>query len=256
MKIVDPACGSGSFLIAAYQFLLAWHVERYLEMKRRPKKIYQAESGARRLTLAERKRILLNCIHGVDIDPRAVEVAKLSLLLKVIEGETQMAFAIERLLPDLGQNIQCGNSIVAQDFYDTTLPGLDDEAEATINAFDWATAFPSVFAAGGFDAVIGNPPYLNVDDTWGKKDLRLAYLKTAYSSVYNDKTDLLFYFLAKAVTLTRGDVCLIVSRAFLEAFKADKLLMFLQETPRLARSWTCGMRMSLKAWGSLRRSCT
>ena len=128
VKIVDPACGSGSFLIAAYQFLLDWHLERYLEMKRRPKQIYQAESGVWRLTLAERKRILLNCIHGVDIDPRAVEVAKLSLLLKVIEGETQMAFAIERLLPDLGQNIQCGNSIIAQDFYDTTLPGLDDEA--------------------------------------------------------------------------------------------------------------------------------
>lgn len=125
VKIVDPACGSGSFLIAAYQFLLDWHVERYLEMKRRPKQIYQAERGALRLTLAERKRILLNCIHGVDIDPRAVEVAKLSLLLKVIEGETQMAFAIERLLPDLGQNIQCGNSIVAQDFYETTLPDHD-----------------------------------------------------------------------------------------------------------------------------------
>lgn len=75
--------------------------------------------------------------------------------------------------------------------------------------------------------MIGNPPYLNVDDTWGKKDPRLTYLKTAYSSVYNDKTDLLFYFLAKAVTLTRGDVCLIVSRAFLEAFKADKLRAFL-----------------------------
>ena len=75
--------------------------------------------------------------------------------------------------------------------------------------------------------MIGNPPYLNVNDTWGKKDPRLAYLKIAYSSVYNDKTDLLFYFLAKAVTLTRGDVCLIVSRAFLEAFKADKLRAFL-----------------------------
>lgn len=113
------------------------------------------------------------------------------------------------------------------------LPGIDEERDAQINAFDWVSAFPAVFAAGGFDAVIGNPPYLNVDDTWGRKDARLGYLKTRYAHVYNDKTDLLFYFLAKAVEIAREDVCFIVSRAFLEAYKADKLRSFLAETAKV-----------------------
>jgi type I restriction-modification system DNA methylase subunit len=231
VRIVDPACGSGSFLIAAYQYLLDWHLDRYLEMKRRPRAVYRGQGGVWRLTLNERKRILLNNIFGVDIDPQAVEIAKLSLLLKVIEGETQMAFAIERLLPDLANNVVCGNSLIGPDFYDggAVLPGLNDEEDAVINAFDWATAFPEVFAAGGFDAVIGNPPYLNIDDTWGRRDPRLAYLKRAYPEVYNDKTDILFYFLAKAIQIARSEVCFIVSRAFLEAFKADKLRAYLSQ---------------------------
>lgn len=231
IRVVDPACGSGSFLIAAYQYLLDWHLEQYLAMKRRPKRIHPVAGGTWRLNLSERKRILLNNIFGVDIDPQAVEVTKLSLLLKVIEGETQLAFTFERLLPDLGKNIQCGNSLIDEDFYDTlNLPGLDEEASAAINAFDWQSAFPEVFEAGGFDAVIGNPPYLNVDDTWGRKDLRLAYLKRAYSEVYNDKTDIYYYFLARATKLTKCHLSFIVSRAFLEAFKADKLRAYLGKT--------------------------
>jgi hypothetical protein len=228
VRLVDPACGSGSFLIAAYQYLLDWHLHRYHSMKRRPKEIYRAPGGDWRLTLAERKRILLNSIFGVDIDPQAVEIAKLSLLLKLIEGETQLAFAIERLLPDLGHNIVCGNSLIGPDYYDhAPLPGIDPEFDSRINSFDWSEAFPSIFSKGGFDAVIGNPPYLNVDDSWGRNDTRLAYLKRTYAHVYNDKTDLLFYFLAKSVEITRSEISLIVSRAFLEAFKADKLRGFL-----------------------------
>lgn len=224
LRVLDPACGSGSFLVAAYQYLLDWHLERYVAMKRRPKQIHQTPTGTWRLTTAERKRILLNSIFGVDIDPQAVEVAKLSLLLKVIEGETQLAFAIARLLPDLGANIRCGNSLVGSDYYTkAALPGLGLNDEDRINAFDWSTTFPAILGEGGFDAVIGNPPYFGVDATWGKGDPRLAYLRNAYSHVYNDKSDVLFYFLARAVALSRSEVAFIVSRAFLEADKADKL---------------------------------
>jgi len=233
LHIVDPACGSGSFLVAAYQHLLDWHLQRYLAYKRAPRQIHQTPTGAWRLTTTERKRILINNIYGVDIDPQAVEVAKLSLLLKVIEGETQTELAIGRLLPDLADNIKCGNSLIADDYYATnTLPGItwDDDP---VNVFNWPDAFPAVFAAGGFDTVIGNPPYLSVDDTWGKRDPRLAYLKTAYADVYNDKTDVLIYFLAKAVDISRGEVAFIVSRAFLEAYKADKLRGWLADHTRV-----------------------
>ena len=95
LKILDPACGSGSFLIGAYQYLLDWHYDFYLAdgpekwMKGRSPALYQGSRGDYHLTTAERKRVLLNNIYGVDIDSQAVEVTKLSLLLKVLEGENE-----------------------------------------------------------------------------------------------------------------------------------------------------------------------
>ncbi len=117
-----------------------------------------------RLTTAEKKRILLNNIYGVDIDPQAVEVTKLSLLLKVLEGESdetlskQLKLFQERALPDLGNNIKCGNSLIGPDFYDTSVGTLlslgkggqggltailflDDEERYRINVFDWNAEF-------------------------------------------------------------------------------------------------------------------
>src|SRR5690606_5422335 len=123
------ACGSGSFLLGAYQFLLDWYRDRYVEDG--PKKhatgkqprLYHHPSGEWRLTTSERKRILLSHIYGVDIDAQAVEVTKLSLLLKMLEGESkevidaQLQLVSERALPDLDENIKCGNSLIGPDFY-------------------------------------------------------------------------------------------------------------------------------------------
>ena len=88
----------------------------------------------------------------MDIDPQAVEVTKLSLLLKVLEGEneqtlgSQLRLFQERALPDLARNIKCGNSLIGPDFYDGQQLGLlDDEARYRINVFDWAAEFPEVF---------------------------------------------------------------------------------------------------------------
>lgn len=172
LKIADIACGSGSFLIVAYQYLLDWHRDRYAEnpekwSKGKSATLYQAKGGEWRLTTAEKKRILLNNIHGVDIDAAAVEVTKLSLLLKVLEGETgeiaQRDFLKERerILPDLASNIKCGNSLIGPDFYDAPeMDLLDDEARYRVNVFDWKAAFPEVFKQGGFNCIIGNPPYV------------------------------------------------------------------------------------------------
>ncbi len=180
LRVLDPACGSGSFLLGAYEFLLAWHLDYYAKnepaswAKKKTPPVYETSPNAHglgkgdgnwRLTTAERKRVLVNNIFGVDIDAQAVEVTKLSLLLKVLEGEArelqgkQMDF--HRVLPDLGNNIKCGNSLIGPDFYaQPDLPELDEAARYKINAFDWAEEFKPVFAQGGFDAVIGNPPYV------------------------------------------------------------------------------------------------
>ncbi len=173
LRILDPACGSGSFLLGAYQFLLDWHRDWYLAdgPEKHTKELYQSGGGSWRLAAAEKKRILLNNIFGVDIDSQAVEVTKLSLLLKVLEGEseqtlqTQRLFAHDRALPDLGSNVKCGNSLIGRDFYeDSQSTMFDEEEHYRINAFDWRTAFPWFKEVGGFDAVIGNPPYLFITE--------------------------------------------------------------------------------------------
>jgi len=163
LKILDPACGSGSFLIGAYQYLLDYHRDYYVkEASKHRKQIYQGKGGQWFLTIDEKKKILLNNIFGVDIDSQATEVTKLSLLLKVLENETQESLKLfhERALPDLGDNIKCGNSLIGPDFYQNQQLSLYGEEEKyKINAFDWQAGFPDIFKLGGFDAVIGNPPW-------------------------------------------------------------------------------------------------
>lgn len=190
LRVLDPACGSGSFLLGALRFLFAEHVRAYVAQyeetgrvpcsplpqgrgrrKTDPVAIYKGPSDDWQLTTAEKERILTNNIYGVDIDPQAVEVTKLALLLKVLEGESddtiaaQLSIWKERALPDLSKNIRCGNSLISPDFRDEqqrALFELDEDEQWKLNAFDWgskAHGFGEVLAAGGFDAVIGNPPY-------------------------------------------------------------------------------------------------
>jgi Eco57I restriction-modification methylase len=162
LRVLDPSCGSGTFLLGAYDYLLRWYLDAYTadgaerwaggqspRLRRDPGRDWE-------LTTAERSDILLRHIYGVDIDPRAVEVAKLSLLLMVQAGEPG------RVRPGLAGNIRCGNALIEPDFHDDEPELGDDENRARVNAFDWRREFSSVFAsAGGFDAVIGNPPYLD-----------------------------------------------------------------------------------------------
>ena len=168
LRILDPACGSGSFLVGAYRTLLDYHRDWYLAdgADKHTREIYQGAGGQWFLSTPEKKRILLNNIFGVDIDPQAVEVTKLNLLLCVLENENQsslrqLALIHQRALPDLGDNVKCGNSLIGPDFYrQSQLDLFDDETRYRINAFDWSAEFPSIMKSGGFDAVIGNPPYV------------------------------------------------------------------------------------------------
>ncbi len=166
IKICDPACGSGSFLIGAYYHLLDWHLQYYTDNPPKKKKDNPLTPDGN-LTTAEKKRILLNNIFGVDIDAQAVEVTKLNLLLKALEGETQASISYqtrlfhERVLPNLNQNIKCGNSLIGHDFYDNQID-LFPEQIKKINAFEWEQGFSDIFKAGGFDAIIGNPPWVDI----------------------------------------------------------------------------------------------
>jgi type I restriction-modification system DNA methylase subunit len=239
LRILDPACGSGSFLLGAYQYLLDWHLKWYVadgpekHTKAKRPALYSGQGGAWHLTTAERKRILLNNIYGVDIDSQAVEVTKLSLLLKVLEDETdetlnrQRRLFHERALPDLGGNIKCGNSLIGPDFYDGKQMNLMDTEEAQrVNVFDWQAEFPEIFKAGGFDAVIGNPPYIRMENFKDLKD----YLKAKYTS-HDERSDLYVYFIELEHKLlnSSGHFGMIVSNKFLRANYGKPLRDFLNK---------------------------
>jgi hypothetical protein len=243
VKILDPACGSGSFLLGAYQYLLDWHRQQYEKdgPDKHKKVLYRGPSGGWRLTASERRRILLNSIFGVDIDNQAVEVTKLSLLLKVLDGETgesltaQLRMFHERALPDLGSNIKCGNSLVVPDYQLGQQMGFLDEDEMyRINAFDWGgeDGFPDIVGGGGFDVVIGNPPYVRQESLAEVKD----YMQTHYKS-YQSTADLYVYFMEKALTLLRagGSFSFIVSSSFLKTTYADGLRKFMTQNAAVIR---------------------
>ncbi|MGD0079818.1 MAG: TaqI-like C-terminal specificity domain-containing protein [Methanoregula sp.] len=266
LRILDPACGSGSFLIGAYQFLLDRHRDWYIEnlvpvfidkksvtdpavlallpeaTPRGKKHLAQVElpifkagtSGDTtrtrsdwRLTTTEKKRILLNNIFGVDIDQQAVEVTKLSLLLKVLEEENeenidkQLKLFAERALPSLHQNIKCGNSLIGTDIL---TPEMTSEEFMRIKPFDWDREFSDVMKAGGFDAVIGNPPYLRQEALKEQK----KYFETHFE-VYQGTADLYAYFIEKGLALARpkGQFSYIVANKWMRANYGKPLRKFL-----------------------------
>ncbi|MHB1003843.1 MAG: Eco57I restriction-modification methylase domain-containing protein, partial [Thermoleophilia bacterium] len=251
LRILDPACGSGSFLIGAFQYIMDWHRDWYVRddvgkwAKGKEPRIFEGKNGWQ-LTTAEKKRILLNNIYGVDIDPAAVEVTKLSLLLKVLEGESaetlgkNLKLFHERALPDLGNNIKCGNSLIGSDFYEGQQMGLLGEEELLrINAFDWEVEFPEVFSGAnpGFDAVIGNPPYGLITD----EQLKNHYLNKYQAS--EGRFDIYELFIEQGLKLVRRSSLLgfIVPSPFLSNLYARKLRQFILTNSTIEELTNFGM---------------
>jgi hypothetical protein len=238
LRVLDMACGSGSFLLGAYQCLIDHSLSWYLDNKpdAHKKAVYKdVRSGLWRLTIEEKKRILTTHIFGVDIDPQAVEVSKLSLLLKVLEGETDQSFGEqmkifqERALPSLADNIKCGNSLIGPDYFTGKLL-TDPEELKRVNPFDWNREFPDASKAGGFDCIIGNPPYL-----YSAAQENPDYFTTHYR-LGQYQTDYYVYFMEKALHLCRkgGLNSFIVSDAWLNSQYFSKLRTHALTDHRLA----------------------
>jgi hypothetical protein len=154
---------------------LNYHLDYYTQAKNvkpalKNGKIYETSFKSYKLTIEEKQHILTNSIFGVDIDSQAVEVTKLSLYLKLLENEGKEAegwlfkYSDNRLLPSLEENIKCGNSLIGTDFYAQGELDLTDEERIKVNCFDWEKEFVNIFKAGGFDVVIGNPPYVRIHE--------------------------------------------------------------------------------------------
>ena len=209
---------------------MKWYIEHKPETFK--KAIYKdPRSGEWRLTIEEKKRILTTHIFGVDIDSQAVEVTKLSLLLKVLEGETDQSLSQglltfgDRALPNLSNNIKCGNSLIGPDYF-TGKMFPDPEEMKRVNAFDWKQGFPDAMKAGGFDCVIGNPPYVRQESLSNIKE----YLERNYEA-FESAADLYAYFMERSVKMLRDDgrSSFIVSSSFLRTTYAQALRRVLKE---------------------------
>ncbi|HUU86355.1 MAG TPA: Eco57I restriction-modification methylase domain-containing protein, partial [Candidatus Glassbacteria bacterium] len=238
------ACGSGSFLLGAYQCLLDHCQKWYLE--NRPEKhkeaVYLDRRGKYwRLAIAEKKRILITHIFGVDIDLQAVEVSKLSLLLKVLEGETDETVGQsrqlfhERALPNLSNNIKCGNSLIGPDYFSGRLIPDPDEMKR-VNPFDWQREFPDAMGSGGFDCVIGNPPYVRIQTLQEWMPETAEYLKQAYNATKAGNYDIYIVFIEHGLSLlnSRGRLGFIMPQKFWQVQYGEPLRELLSAKKHVA----------------------
>ncbi len=242
LHILDPACGSGSFLIGAFQNLVDYHMHWYLEHEKPKNKhgfrqldfmgeVQTDADGQNRLSVYRKVKILRNNLMGVDIDPQAVEITMMSLYLKALEGEKSQLPPKQHLLPELKYNIICGNSLIGPDIYEQAAL-FDDEAIDQINAFNWASGFPEIMASGGFDVVVGNPPWVFTREG-GFADAVKKYIDRVYvkdldgsqtgHAKQSGKINLFAIFILKSLDLLkkRGKLGYVVPNTLLRATVYD-----------------------------------
>ncbi len=291
LRFADIACGSGSFLLGVFDCLLRYHTKYYNENPAKAilagKKKSEAKADCEQrddglhLTLHKKREILLNNVYGVDIDPSAVEVASLSLYLKLLQDETPgsarqyyLDFEQQALLPSLAKNIVCGNSLIGTDIFSGQL--FESDEERKLNPMDYEQRFPHIFRRrapgaalqeappgemdytvpgvplhgayarkkpkkseaapapasaesnleGGFDAIVGNPPYVRQESLSTIKD----YLSSHYDS-FDGVADLYTYFLERSLSLLKagGLLSYIVSSSFLRATYGEALRKHLKK---------------------------
>jgi len=215
--VADICCGSGIFLLSAYEFLiehcLAWYMANDRD-RHRGVTIYEGVAGQWRFTFEEKRRILLTHIRGVDIDANAVEVARFSLLLKLIEDETgdglrdYVAAQRRPALPALDAILRTGNSLVSPAEWTAVRGLLAPTLLDKINPFDWSAEFPAEMARGGFNVIIGNPPYIRIQNMMAYSPEEATFYQNAaspYTTARQDNFDKYALFIERSLSLVAPD---------------------------------------------------
>lgn len=217
MKILDPCCGSGIFLITAFEKL----TEKIKELDKIGKYCLEY-NGEKYLTLDTKRKLMHSCLYGIDIDRTAIEVTKMSLALKVIDDIVPELYSVsgmfgEKILRDIYDNVVCGNTLVDGDIDLTT----DDIIE--IKPLSIKKRFSKVFLDGGFSYIIGNPPYVETKYFKSSSLIMHKYLKNKYNS-FAGKVDLSVLFVERCLDLLKenGVLGMIIQRRWFKTVYGAK----------------------------------
>lgn len=235
-KILDIACGSGVFAIEAFDYIEEIFRELFFESNHPDfQKYFVATNTDVIVNILGKKAIMDNCIFGVDIDPEAVEVAKMSLSLKIVdaseylESYNEIGIFGSKILSGIGNNIRCGNSLVESDILEL-FPSIEDNEEELLktNIFDWTGehGFNEIFEQkGGFDFIIGNPPYVEVKNYNVDLPYMHLYIKEKFPSSKNGKIDLAIPFIERGISLLNksGRLGFIVQKRFFKTEYGKKI---------------------------------
>ncbi len=233
------------------------------------REVHTDPDGTKRLSVYRKAKILRNNLFGVDIDPQAVEITMMSLYLKALEGEQSQLPPKQHLLPELKYNIMCGNSLIGPDIYDQGVLFADEERDR-INAFDWhfvpvaSVSPPASFGAGdstattlrrsqsgaappsigqvmrdgGFDCVVGNPPYVRIQHMKEWAPVEVEFYKDHYKSASSGNYDIYVVFIERGLSLLneKGKLAFICPHKFFNAQYGGPLRTLLSEGKHLAHA--------------------
>lgn len=227
LRIADIACGSGIFLTEVLDYLINYCQDWY-EKNKKYDNLEETYTNTYKLTYKEKKEILTNCLYGVDIDYQAVEVAKFSLLLKVLENETEETVINEKpVLPSLDSNIVNGNSLIDLEMIE------DATTDELINIRPFS--FNDINGGNKFDLIIGNPPYVKTEDMIKLQDKKEVQAYKAKYYVAYKQFDKYFLFIQRAIDLVKDDgtVCYIVPNKFINNVSGENIRELISENKYL-----------------------
>ena len=247
-RIADICCGSGTFLLSVFDYILHYREAYYLAQEEVEDDCLTELSGGQfSLSLSEKHSILTDNIFGVDINPYAVEVAHFSLLLRLIEDENSVSIKSfldstgQKVLPNLDDNIKCGNSLLDDDYFEFNEKAEDnDELLFKINPFNWDEEFPFLEDTNGFNAIVGNPPYVRIQNFVKYSPEEIDYYRSKQSPYTYSKKDLFdkyYLFIERAINLLcdGGRVGYIVPHKFFIVKGGKKLRAYITSSMSLDR---------------------